>query len=64
MSSGDYRISRRIHGHGTAELLLASQQGLAGLEKLVVIKRVLPQPFADQAFVEAFIGEARRSSML
>ncbi len=64
MSADRYRIARRISGHGTTELLLASQQGLAGLEKLVVIKRVLPQPFADQQFVQAFIGEARRASML
>jgi eukaryotic-like serine/threonine-protein kinase len=49
---------------GMAELLLASQQGLAGFEKLVVIKRILPHLREDKRFVQMFLDEARLAAHL
>ena len=47
-----------------AEVLLARQQGIAGFEKLVVIKRILPQLRNDGRFVEMFLNEARLAASL
>ena len=47
-----------------AEVLLARQQGIAGFEKLVVIKRILPQLRGDGRFVEMFLNEARLAAAL
>src|SRR6266540_3787003 len=49
---------------GMAELLLASQQGLAGFEKLVVIKQILPRLREDKRFVQMFLDEARLAARL
>src|SRR5688572_24421618 len=64
MSSTWYACERRIAVGGMAELLLASQQGLAGMEKLVAIKRILPRLRSDQRFVKMFLDEARLASRL
>ncbi len=42
-----------------AEVYLAQQQGMAGFEKLVVIKRILPQLKEDSQFVQMLLSEAR-----
>lgn len=56
---GRYELLTRLATGGMAELFLARERGLAGLERLVVIKRILPH-LADQAsFVEMFLREAR-----
>ncbi len=47
-----------------AEVLLARQQGIAGFEKLVVIKRILPQLRGDGRFVDMFLNEARLAASL
>lgn len=57
-------VLRRIAISGPAETLLAFQGGLAGLEKLVVIKRALPGAAADNTFRQAFIEGARRALSL
>lgn len=47
-----------------AEVFLAIQQGLAGFEKLVVIKRILPHLCQDGQFVQMFLNEARLAASL
>src|SRR5213595_1871573 len=47
-----------------AEVYLARQSGPAGFEKECVIKRILPQFAADQAFVQMFLDEARIAARL
>src|SRR5690606_29276569 len=42
-----------------AEIYLARERGLAGLERLVVIKRILPHLVHQASFVEMFLREAR-----
>src|SRR5690606_19046580 len=64
MSASWYACARRIADGGMAELLLASQQGLAGFERLVVIKRILPRLRSDRRFVQMFLDEARLAAAL
>ncbi|MBW2703108.1 MAG: serine/threonine protein kinase [Deltaproteobacteria bacterium] len=47
-----------------AEIYLASQSSLAGFEKLVVVKRILPNLAGKKRFVDMFLDEARIAAML
>jgi serine/threonine protein kinase len=61
---GRYEILRKLAAGGMAELHLARVTGIEGFEKLVVIKRILPQ-LANQAdFVQMFLDEARIAATL
>ena len=64
MASTWYTCARKMAVGGMAELLLASQQGLAGFEKLVVIKQILPRLREDKRFVQMFLDEARLAARL
>lgn len=59
-----YRSARRIAYGGMAEVFLAARRGPGGFEKLVVIKRILPQLQSDDYFVEMFLSEARLAASL
>jgi len=59
-----YRAVRRIATGGMAEVILASQRGLAGFERLVVVKRILPHLRDDQEFIKMFLDEARLAALL
>ena len=61
---GKYEVIRQIAIGGMAELYLARTVGLEGFEKLVVIKRILPQYVTNAAFVEMFLDEARLAATL
>lgn len=63
-TSGPYRLGARIAQGGMAEIYLAVKSGLAGFEKLVVIKRILPHFEADKQFVQMFLDEARLAAQL
>jgi serine/threonine protein kinase len=56
---GRYEIIRRIAVGGMAEIFLARSAGLEGFEKLVVVKRILPQHAESHEFVTMFLDEAR-----
>jgi len=47
-----------------AEIFLARATGIEGFEKLVVIKRILPELKHDQEFVQMFLDEARLAATL
>jgi len=47
-----------------AEILLASHKSIAGFEKLVVIKRILPNLAGKKRIVEMFLDEARIAAQL
>ncbi len=61
---GKYHIVDRLAVGGMAEVFLACERGSdgldeRGLERLVVIKRILPHLAQDEQFVEMFLREAR-----
>lgn len=64
MSADKLQIVKRIASGGMAELFLARQQGLSGVEKLVVVKQVLPQYHRKPEFVRMFEDEARINALL
>ena len=47
-----------------AEIYLAKASGIQGFEKLVVVKRILPQLARDNQFIEMFLDEARVAATL
>ncbi len=55
---GRYLLIQRLSRGGMGEIFLA-KHGLAGFEKLAVIKKVLPHLAADQQFISRFIDEAQ-----
>jgi serine/threonine protein kinase len=61
---GKYELVRQIAIGGMAELYLARTVGIEGFEKLVVIKRILPQYAANDSFVAMFVNEARLAATL
>jgi eukaryotic-like serine/threonine-protein kinase len=56
---GDYHLLERIATGGMAEVYRARAFGLAGFEKILVIKKVLPALARDDEFVRLFIDEAK-----
>jgi serine/threonine-protein kinase len=56
---GKHDLIRQIAVGGMAELYLARTMGLEGFEKLVVLKRILPQYVGNSSFVNMFLNEAR-----
>src|SRR5215831_14560682 len=61
---GKYELIRQVAIGGMAELYLARTSGIEGFEKLVVLKRILPQHHANQSFVNMFLNEARLAATL
>ena len=61
---GKYEILQRIAFGGMAEIYLARASGIEGFEKVVVLKRILPQYAADREFVQMFLREARLAATL
>jgi hypothetical protein len=59
---GRYQVLRRLAVGGMAELFLARQSGIESFEKLVVVKRILPQYAEDAHFIQMFLDEARLSA--
>lgn len=56
---GRYELGRLLAVGGMGEVYLATSQGVAGFEKRVVIKKILPHLAQDETFVKRFIDEAR-----
>ena len=63
---GRYRLIRRLAVGGMAEIYLARLPGVGieGFEKLVVLKRILPQHALDPELLRMFLDEARLSATL
>lgn len=61
---GRYELIQRIAVGGMAEIYLARATGIEGFEKLVVLKRILPQFARNSEFVAMFLDEARLSATL
>lgn len=56
---GKYEVLCRLSTGGMAEIFLASQRGLGGFHKLVVLKTILPDIKGEEEFVRMFLDEAK-----
>ncbi len=61
---GRYELLRRVAVGGMAELYLARATGIEGFEKLVALKRILPQNAENDDFVAMFLDEARLAATI
>ncbi|HEX7600882.1 MAG TPA: serine/threonine-protein kinase, partial [Polyangiaceae bacterium] len=61
---GKYTLLRKLAAGGMAELFLALHRSVAGFEKLMVIKRILPSMNQDKGFIEMLLHEARIAATL
>jgi len=61
---GKYTLVAKLATGGMAEIFLARFQGAGGFEKLVCIKRILPQFAKDPQFVGMFMAEAKIAAQI
>ena len=61
---GPYRIVRPLATGGMAQLYLAKQRAIEGVERLVVVKEILPKYAENDEFVTMFLDEARLMAAL
>ena len=61
---GSYEILRKLARGGMAELFLARTNGPEGFEKLVVLKKILPNFAENPKFVRLFLDEAKLAATL
>jgi hypothetical protein len=61
---GKYELLRHLATGGMADIFLARVGGIEGFEKIVVIKRILPEFSANKEFVQLFLDEARLAATL
>jgi serine/threonine protein kinase len=56
---GKYYLLERINVGGMAEVFRAKAYGVEGFERLVAVKRILPNIAEDKEFIKMFIDEAK-----
>ena len=61
---GRYHLVERIAVGGMAEVFLACERGTHALDRLLVIKRILPHLAENADFVEMFMAEAHHNAPL
>ncbi len=61
MAEQRYHVIERIDAGGMAEVFKANSTSLQGFEKLVAIKRILPNLTKNERFVRMFLDEAKVS---
>jgi serine/threonine protein kinase/Flp pilus assembly protein TadD len=61
---GKYQLLDRIAVGGMAELFRAKLTGAQGFEKLIAIKKILPNLLAEENLVTSFIDEAKLAALL
>lgn len=64
MDLGNYQLLKKLATGGMAELFLARQKSVAGFQRNVVVKRILPEFSDDPTFVDSFLNEAKLSAQL
>ncbi|MFT3693679.1 MAG: protein kinase [Kofleriaceae bacterium] len=63
-AANSYEILAKLATGGMAEIFLARGASTAGVERYVVLKRILRNKANDQAFVRMFLDEARLAAQL
>ena len=61
---GKYQITKRLAAGGMGEIFLAKQTGVAGFNRLVILKSLLPQLANNPKVVDDFLDEARIAATL
>ncbi len=61
---GRYEVVRTLGSGGMGEIFLARQRGVAGVDRLVVLKTILPHLAREPGFIERFVDEMRVSMLL
>ena len=61
---GRYILLDRINVGGMAEVFRGKMQGVQGFERMVALKRILPNIAADPDFIEMFVDEAKLAVQL
>src|SRR5690606_39250568 len=56
---GKYHVLDRIAQGGMAEIYKAKTVGIAGFEKILALKRILPSFAREARFIRSFVDEAR-----
>ena len=56
---GKYYLLERINVGGMAEVFRAKEYGVEGFERLVAVKRILPNIAEDKDFIRMFVDEAK-----
>ncbi|MEZ4368222.1 MAG: serine/threonine-protein kinase [Kofleriaceae bacterium] len=56
---GRYRVVERLAEGGMAEVYKVKSLGIAGFEKELALKRILPRLAGDPRFIRSFVDEAR-----
>ena len=59
-----YEVVRRLALGGMGEVFLARQTGVAGFDRLVILKSLLPELAEQEGFVDQFLDEARVAATL
>jgi serine/threonine-protein kinase len=61
---GKYFLMKKLAAGGMGEVFVAKQQGPAGFQKVLVVKKILAHLTESKEFVEAFLGEARLAAQM
>jgi eukaryotic-like serine/threonine-protein kinase len=61
---GRYKLLALLATGGMAEIYVARQVGIHGFERLVVVKKILPNLARDKRFLDMFFDEARIAAQL
>src|SRR5918911_4371255 len=61
---GPYLVYERLGIGGMATVHRALERGIAGYERIVALKRLLPHLAADASFIKSFVREAKLASLL
>src|SRR5437868_564264 len=61
---GKYFLMKKLAAGGMGEIFLAKQQGPAGFQKILVVKKILAHLVENKEFIQAFLSEARLAAQM